>query len=606
MFSTLGLIRRPFICVFVLAMLADWATKPTQAARPTSSKLLPKSTVAFVSVPDSHELVNRFMQTATGRMSQDAKVKPLINQLYGELTRALAPLEDRLGLSVSDMLNIPQGELTLAVVAPEGALLAPVALLDVHEQIVAVQALLEKADETLRKNGAVKSEETLGDLTLTSYRLRGPGNREVIYFEKDGALVVGADRGVMKSLLAIWGGEEGETLANNTKFSSIMNRCRGGNGEEPQFTWYVDPIELSRVALRDNSAAQLALALLTPLGLNGLQGVGGSVTFATDQFDVINRLHVLLENPRTGVIDAISFSSGDITPERWVANDITSYSTFHFDVRRTYDKVSGLVDSFRGEGSTAATVQSVFERVGVNFDDEVLPALDDRFTYVTWVEKPVTVRSQSQMIGIRIKDAEAFQRVFDKVIDRLGERLEKDAYAGKTYYRFVLPQRRNRRVAEDGQPRPEAPPRPRPCMALLGNYVILADRAGAIEHAIKTSRDDSLSLATSLDFKLIAAKAERQSGGTAPAMLNFNRPEEGLRFVYDLATTDDNRANLRRRAENNQFFGTLNKALEDNPLPSFEHLRDYLAPGGAVLIDEPTGLHYVSFTLRRSDKDDKR
>jgi hypothetical protein len=34
-------------------------------------------------------------------------------------------------------------------------------------------------------------------------------------------------------------------------------------------------------------------------------------------------------------------------------------------------------------------------------------------------------------------------------------------------------------------------------------------------------------------------------------------------------------------------------------LPPFEVLQRYLAPGGTVVVDDETGLHYTDFSLRR-------
>jgi hypothetical protein len=39
--------------------------------------------------------------------------------------------------------------------------------------------------------------------------------------------------------------------------------------------------------------------------------------------------------------------------------------------------------------------------------------------------------------------------------------------------------------------------------------------------------------------------------------------------------------------------------LEQHPLPPFEVLQRYLAPGGTVVVDDDTGLHYTDFSLRR-------
>jgi hypothetical protein len=102
-----------------------------------------------------------------------------------------------------------------------------------------------------------------------------------------------------------------------------------------------------------------------------------------------------------------------------------------------------------------------------------------------------------------------------------------------------------------------------------------------------------------LDFKLIAAKIARTAAGNQPVLISFNRPEEGMRWLYDLVQSEGTKERLRQAAQENPFWKRIQEALEKNPLPPFEVLQQYLAPGGAMILDDQTGLHYTSFTLRR-------
>ena len=89
------------------------------AARPPAWRLLPKTTALFVSVADAPDIVGRFQTTALGQMIQDPQVEPLVQHLYGSLVGAAATVQDRLGMTLPELLSIPQGELTVAVVVPE-------------------------------------------------------------------------------------------------------------------------------------------------------------------------------------------------------------------------------------------------------------------------------------------------------------------------------------------------------------------------------------------------------------------------------------------------------------------------------------------------------
>ncbi|MCE9527315.1 MAG: hypothetical protein K8R36_14810, partial [Planctomycetales bacterium] len=129
--------------------------------------------------------------------------------------------------------------------------------------------------------------------------------------------------------------------------------------------------------------------------------------------------------------------------------------------------------------------------------------------------------------------------------------------------------------------------------------LIFTDSTKALQHCITTTSDASQGLASDLEFKLIAGKIKRQVGGDAPGMVQFSKPEEALRFVYELIRAENTQKGLESASENNDFLKGVNKALKDNPLPAFSVLAKYFAPGGGMIVNDETGYHYMTFTLKR-------
>jgi hypothetical protein len=204
----------------------------------------------------------------------------------------------------------------------------------------------------------------------------------------------------------------------------------------------------------------------------------------------------------------------------------------------------------------------------------------------------------------------------EKLTDRYAEQLEKKTYGGVSYWSMILPDPvevppegapditdQQRRRAERRRERQEwtRTLRPSPCFAIVDDYLIVTDRTAFLEKAIVTKSDASKSLAHELDFKLIAGKIKRQVDGAKPALLTFNRPEEGFKVLYEMATGEDTRKRLSDAAEDNDFFRVLNGALEKNELPPFSVLAQYLAPGGGMLTSDETGIHYTGFVLKRGN-----
>jgi len=606
----------PVLWPAILALLA--LLVPARAAvakRPAAPKLLPENTILVFSVVDAPDLAERFMNTGMGRMSEDPQLKPLIKDLYGSVTDAVANLKDEVGLSLPELLAIPQGEMTLAVVAPEEAPPAVVLLLDAGDQLSNARKLLARGTEELQKQPEVtKKEEDVEGTKVVIYDGVGPRRRRAIHFEKDGTLVLGTDLEVLKQVLAAWNGKEGKHLSDNQKYTAIMRRCRGTKDEAPQFFWFFDPIALMKKIGQQNTQVRIAVATLPALGLDGVLGMGGSFILDAGQFDSIAHFHLLLDNPRDGIVEMIALTPGDVKPESWVPPDVVSYTTLHWRFQTTMNNVAELYDSFRGGGGFSQLLKRrVLEPSGVDLENDIFPSLEGRITHFNWVDRsgPITPQSNTTLVGFKLKQTEPVAKTLEGLAKKYEQVMHRRSYAGKEYYQVIPPERPRRKPDADRKPDPNRPepkpdfarPRPpEPCLGILGDYLIITDRSSVYEKVIATSRSSKSSLADELEFKLIASKIARQCGGTKPAMVSFNRPEEGMRFLYDLATAEQTRAQLRRRAERDQFFGSVQAALEKNPLPPFAVLQQYLAPGGAMVLDDDSGIHYTGFTLRRKQE----
>ena len=215
-------------------------------------------------------------------------------------------------------------------------------------------------------------------------------DNDAAFCDRDQTFLFSSSVALVEEVMQVWdGGEQYETLADNLRFTTIMRDSTGKEGERPQISWYVDPLELFEQVTRENGGGRIALAMLPLLGLNGIKAAGGSVIFATPEFDSVSHTHLLLDSPREGVLNMLAITSGDVEPEDWVPQDAASYMTIHWDVRRTFDELAKLIDVIRGEGAFARTVEGRLSGpLGVDFQKEILDQLSDRVTHVAWFEKP--------------------------------------------------------------------------------------------------------------------------------------------------------------------------------------------------------------------------
>lgn len=584
----------PFAAAIVCLMpaLAD------AADRPDAAHLLPENTVLYVRFPVTAETVAKFQETAIGRITQDPAMKPFVSQLYGSAIEAFKRAEEEIGASLDDILSIPQGEMCLAIVAPEESRPAIVFLVDVGQRLPIVEKLLNRISQQIEDEGSKRSEETLGDTKLTVFDRPGDESQQVVFAVRDDVVLVTTDLEVAKCMLNAWSGKKTEgvrPLADNPDFAAVMRRCAGTEDQPPQVEFFVDPVTLFSRASRGNAGAQTLVALFPALGLNGVQGAGGSMTFATEEFDAVTHLHLLLDSPRKGVLELIAPRAGDTTPEAWVPADAASYMTLNWDMAKTYSSFASLYDSIRGEGALASSFeQQARERFGIDFRKDVVDALAGRVTLVNAMIRPARLNSRANLLGVKLKDAKAFQKTLEAVIAKAAPEMGRETFSGVTIYR--APARK--------PPAKQAPNRPLlrqpdPAAAIVDDYLLVTDALELLKQAIVAKSDTSQSLADQLEFRLVASKIRRQAGGDRACLIAFDRPEEALRLWYEIANAETTRQRLSQGAENNRFFRAVNDALRDHPLPPFAVLARYLAPSGSLLTDDETGLHYTGFTLRR-------
>jgi hypothetical protein len=594
------------VLFFSSAILAS-AGGIVRAEHPPAPELFPESTLAMVRIADTQQMLEKFRETAMGKMSQDEQIRPLVSQVYTAAQDAWKQIEDRVGVPLDRILKVPQGEICIAVIPMEEGPPGVIALLDTREQVTTAKTLLGRGEQLLLENGGSKATETIEQLEVTIYTT--PDGVNIGQFEKDGTFVLTTQKAFIAPLLKAWAGKpEGKRLSENEKFVSIMNRCGGAGENRPHVTWYVDPVETARRVLRGTPGA-FSLALFPVLGIDGIKGAGGSITFSPGEFDGVQHMHLLLDNPRAGVVDLVQMSGGDTTPEKWVPGDVVNYTTLHWDFATTFDKGAKLFNSLQGENALQDAIRlRTAERLGIDLEKEVLPLLEGRVTMVNWMEKPIRINSQTNVIGIKLKDPQAGKGLLDKVIEKYIEQFERKSFGGVNYWMAPLPQGgpfvRARRNDDNNRPPAEDEPRPNlrqpeGCLCILGDYLILSDSSAALHQCILTQSDPKTSLANELDYKLIAGKIKRQQGGETAGLVQFSRPEEGMRFFYEMAMGEDARRFLDRRREENPFLRDVDQALKDNPLPPFSVLAKYLAPSGGMMVSDETGIHYMTFTLKR-------
>lgn len=624
------MVRHFVVCSFIsltfccLTFAAQQEPKPevrSNPNRPASAELLPESTVVYLQIHNVGDFVKRLNESSGGRLIENEKVANLVNGLYGEVKNQYEKIRDDVGVSMDELTTVIRGELCFAVSTFKDRQPAVVLLFDYDPEAETLSKLLDSGRKFAEREGA--TFETADEADVQIQTVVGP-EVSLHYFLDSGTFVGATDLDLVKEMLARWRGEQVETvrpLAQNRKFITIMNRCRGTKDAPPELRGYIDPIDLAKALTRGNFGARVVINSLQVVGLDGLLAAGGSVIYQEDGYESITHGHVLMANPRAGVLEMTALSPGDLTPEPWIPDDIISYISWNWDVDRMYTELEKMVNAFQGEGGFAKFVdENVNQKLEINLRDDLLATLSGRVSFATWYERPIKFNSQTNAIAFELKDAKLFQETIEKLIAKFVEEEYSDKgqadprkdYRGVPCWMFSdIGSNPPQPPGDDGQSEEEQQEREirllsmrksYPNVAILDHDVILSDSRAFIEKAIDTVKDETPALKNDEQFSRISRHMKRLLGTSVPGAVLFNRPDRSMEVVYDMVKSEAAKTFLKRGAEDNEVVGRFKQVLDDNPLPDFAEIKPLFAPTGMFVTSDETGVHLLGFQLKSDDK----
>lgn len=606
LFSLLGLL---IVCGNGLAQ---------EAPRLTAPQLFPEKTLAYVRIDNVAKLREDLKKSSIGKLGNDEELKPIFAEFYGTLVNSTSQMQESIGLNLDELLSIPNGEFAVALLPSDKATAktsrkqaadkttvsiqleepALALLLDAGEEITGVQVMLERLEKSMSAD-IQHSQKVIDRLTLHRYENPNRQQERFGYFIDNGVMIATTDPNYLEQLSAVWLGTAGEwsSLADNRRFTGILSRCVGTQGERPQLSFYADPMAMVRQFTPSTATSSMVLAMLPAFGLDGIQGIGGSWIVAPPDFDSIAHLHLSLESPRRSIMGLLRPKKGSTTPEDWVPESVASYSTINWDFASTLQAIEQLFNQFRGpEAFDNEVLARASDRLQIDLRKDILDNLDGRVTLLQGFVRPVTINSGSNVYAIKMKNAEYIKNtILPKIFELIEARTEVGTENfGKLTARVMTVGRRGGLGESDNVVR-----QPEICVAFVDDYLIMADSKYMMRQVSDCLGGSTAKLSQALDFELISDRITAQLQNKECSTLSYSRPEESLQLFYELARDPKNRDRLRQVADSNGFFKALLAGLDKRELPPFSVIAKYLAPAGGFLVDDDTGLHYMSFSLRR-------
>lgn len=599
-------------------------------ARPTALQLLPEETLLLVRTPNAGDMFERFRDTQTGRMVRDPQLAPFVERLYGSAGDLYAEkVAELLGVSWEELKDLPRAEVAFAIVARRDHEPAFILMIDQGDEPSVAKKLLDNALAKLKEDGGETTTETIEGQEITVVREGDNQDHQVGLFERDHTIVAATDPGLIREVLLRWnadatgtvaasdddvlaaadaatddaaGTDSGESpsndeprqysgrpLSHNNKFVTILRNCRRANDPPPNLMFFVDPIGLIRQFNRNNTGMAVAMATFPALGIDGISAVGATMTFSTGRYESLSHFHLLLDNPRSGVLQVIAFEPGDTTPQPFIAADIESFFTWNWSVRTSFDVIRSLVDRFQYAGRVDKFIEEeINAKQGIDFEKEIIDNVAGRFSWYIGYERPARLQGQQSTLAIQVADEEQARKTLAKFVEKYSERLAERQFGDVKYYAFVIDWPEQMR---------DNPPNS-PFVAVMDGYFFVGGSCQLFEHAI-AARDGTVDrLADQPAYMQLAVEVQQEAPGVAPALILYSRFEESLRQWYDLLQEPKTREYLEEHAASNPFFAALAESLAANELPPFDVLQQYTLPGISVLYDTDTGFHGISFVTR--------
>ena len=558
------------------------APAPVHAGGP-SEKALPANTFLYFKIDNAAKLRKEFSGSQLGRMVADPAMEPLKADIKTKLEDSSSKVKEVLGVSVEELLSLPQGPITLAMLSREAGVGGkPVTVLlvsaDAGENAEKVNDVLSKATKEGETKGAKVATETFKGMKLTIVRKDDDDKEPLVWVKAGTVFHIASDVDALKDRITHDSGRD-DSLAANENFQAVMK----GLGDDPQISVFVDVSQALKLAIASNpggNAAQME-AQLQLVGINGFKGAGASFSFNRGDFDQVGKIFFYAPGPAQGVLKIFSMPAIDLKPPAWVPASVLSYNALSLDFDAAWKAITDLADQNGAGGFIEQAQRAVGPNGDFDFKKDVFAPLGNRISILSDLKKPITDKSQRSIFAIALDDEKTILSTFNKILDLTKASPKKRDFQGTTIYDFEIPN-----VPAGVQMNLQGPI----SVAIAKGNLFVATEPTFLEQVL---RSGAPALADNPDFQAVAKKLPEKN-----SMLSFDRTEEQFRALYDMLKGDGFQKALDQANAGNG--GNVKNPIDPKKVPDFSVFAKYLGQGGSYGLMDENGLTITSFILRKA------
>ena len=563
------------LAIAAMALPAAPANAQATAQAVSCAKRLPPEVFAYFSIPSVEEFKTRANSANIGKMLNDPALADFRDELMASYEKYSSQIEERMGISMAELMKIPSGEVAFGVVMPPRGKIGVAAFIDCTGSKSKLDDLLDKADNVLAEQGVKAETVQSGDTEIYVYGKNG-GKNKLAYFVQDETLVIGTEMAILESVLARWEGDSDRTFADNDTFTSILNRC-GADKQEPMVEWYVNPIEAMMKAAQSGQAGQagMFMGFLPALGIMNLKAMGGTIDMGVDDFDTVSRTMMYVEQPVDGVLKAFQLEAKEHTPPKWVPQNVTGFYQMRWKVADAFEAVKGLMDSFQGPGALDQIIdQAAADEDGpmVHVKKDIIDQMTGDITIFSVPGEGEGLEAAAQaptLISFGCKDNGKMADVLSRLADTPGFPGETREFKGTQIYDLPNPAGAEANIG----------------LAVADSKLWLSTDVKLIENVLRNDPDAN-ALRDSDEYKRIAQYFPDRAGAVF-----FTKQEKQMEALY----------NIVRDGEIGSVIPNADRVTGDidfSKLPAFDVIRKYFQASGSFVVGDKNGVFMEGFSLK--------
>lgn len=420
------------IAALLLLVNGIFHPEPILAAKPSES-VLPASTKFSLSIANQQEFNKRIATTQLGKLLRDPAMQPFLVDLPRQLrekatSNPLGALWIDLGIASDDYENLTNGQVTWALIHPQGERPSRLFLADVTGRSEQAQTLLRKVEAAMLKNKARKSMSDVEGTNLISFEIPVSNtliNRKVLFFQKDNLLVVADSESAVQQILVNLNIDSSETLGQQPAYQAVINTCQKRTVEQPpSVIIYLKPLDLADAlqALSSEPDKHTAKALLVARKHNfdAIQAVGSFISIDEGDYDYYLRTFVYAPKPWENGMRICSLPNQKLVLPTWVDASCHSVTMLNFDFTNFAKYFGPLFDDVYGDGEEGLydDLKETFaedpDGPKVDIDTELFQVLTPQTNLLAYDKLPVTSDSPQRLIAYSTSDEKALSATVEK------------------------------------------------------------------------------------------------------------------------------------------------------------------------------------------------